>query len=123
LAADAQEVAVVFEKFFGAGAGDLGQLEFGFLGGAAGLAAFKDILFAGTGRLYHLVTGARSLVNKAVAETHRAVEDDAGLLKGEKIFVTTMRWCETLGIGRMGPMGLIGPICPMGVGRGICRIP
>jgi hypothetical protein len=55
VAADAQEVAVVFEKFFKTRAGDVGELEFCFLGGAASLAGSENVLFTGAGSLHHLV--------------------------------------------------------------------
>ena len=100
-------VAVVFEKFFKARAGDVGELEFAFPGGAAGLAGFENVLFTGAGRLYHLVPGAGALVNKAIAKTHRAVEDDTGLLKGEKVLIAAVRRREAQGLRRMGPICLI----------------
>ena len=118
MVAGAEEVAVVFEEFLEAGAGYVGEFEFGFLGSAAGLAAFEDILFAGAGGLHHLVAGAGASVDEAVAETHCAVEDDARFLEREEVFVTAVGRGEALGMGRMGrmgPIGRIGPIRPMGV--------
>ncbi len=64
-----EEVFVVEPEFFEAGAGYVGEFEFGFLGGAAGLAAFGDVLHAGTRGLDHLVVGAAALFEVAVAET------------------------------------------------------
>jgi hypothetical protein len=80
-AAGAKKVAVIFEEFLEAGAGDVGELEFGFFGCATGLAAFEDVLFARPGSLHHLVAGAGVLVHKAIAEAHRAIKDDARFLK------------------------------------------
>jgi hypothetical protein len=44
--ADAQEVPVVGEEFFEAGAGDVGQFDFHFFGSSRGHAALDDVLFA-----------------------------------------------------------------------------
>ena len=43
MASHAHEVAVVLQQFFEAGAGDVGEFEFGFLGRAAGLTALEDV--------------------------------------------------------------------------------
>ena len=45
MTASAKEVAVVFQKLLEAGAGHIQKFDFGFLGRAAGLAAFEDVLF------------------------------------------------------------------------------
>src|SRR5439155_8193300 len=44
-AAVANEVTVIFEQFLQATAGHAGELDLGFLGRAAGLAPFDDVLF------------------------------------------------------------------------------
>ena len=93
----AHEVTVIFEQFLLAGLGDTRELDFRFLGGAAGFAAFEDVLFAGTGGLHHLVVGAGSPVYKAVAEIDRGVKDDEGLVVGEQFLVAAMRRDEALG--------------------------
>jgi hypothetical protein len=92
------------------GPGDVGEFEFGFFGGAAGLAPFENVLFAGAGGLHHLVPGAGTPVDKAITETHRAVENDSGLLKREKVFIASVRRREALGPGQMGPICLIRPM-------------
>ena len=92
----AQEIAVVFEQFFEAGAGDVGEFEFHFLGGAAGLAAFEDVLFPRAGSLHHLVGGAATLVHEAAAEAHGAIIDDAGFLEGEELLVAAVSGDESL---------------------------
>ena len=92
----AHEVTVVFEQLLLAGLGDTSELDFRFLGSAAGFAAFEDVLFAGTGGLHHLVVGAGSPVDKAVAEVYRGVKDDEGLVVGEQLLVAAMRRDEAL---------------------------
>ncbi len=49
------------------------ELEFGFLGRAAGLAALGNVLHAAPRRLRHLVVRAAAPVNVTVAEPHRHV--------------------------------------------------
>jgi hypothetical protein len=96
-AAQPQEVAVVFEQFAEAGASHAGELDFGFFGSAGRLAAFKDVLFAGACGLNHLVIGAVGFFQEALAEAHRAVIDNPGLLEGEQILVATVGWDEVFG--------------------------
>ena len=64
---------VVFEEFFEAGAGNVGQLELGFLGGAAGATAFEDVLLARAGGLNHLVAGAAEAVDVGFHKTNRHI--------------------------------------------------
>ena len=103
----AHEVAIVLQQFFEAGSSDVGQLDFCFLGGAAGLAAFEDVLFAGAGSLHHLVVGAATLVYETVAEAEGGVINHERLLVGEKVLVAAMGRDETFRCwkGREGRMG------------------
>jgi hypothetical protein len=43
MAAGTENIAIVFEKFFEAGPGDVRELELGLLGSAARLAGFDDV--------------------------------------------------------------------------------
>ena len=70
----AQEIAVVFEEFFEAGACDVGEFNFGFFGGAGGLTALDDVLLSGAGSLDHLVDGPTFYESRA--EVDGAVIDD-----------------------------------------------
>ena len=97
-AAQAQEIAVVFEQFLQACAGYVGEFDFGFLGSTGCLTAFEDVLFAGARGLDHLVVCAVTLLQKALAEPHCAVIHNPGFLEGEKVFVTAMRWDEGVGL-------------------------
>lgn len=60
----------------------ISELDFGFFGNAGGFTAFKDVLLAGAGSLDHLVEGAVAFFQEALTEPHRAVINDASLLKG-----------------------------------------
>jgi hypothetical protein len=119
LAGGAQEIPVIFQQFFEAGAGDIGELDLGFLGCAAGAAAFEDVLFAGAGGLDHLVGGAAALVHEMGAKAGGGIEDDAGFAEGEQVLVAAMRREEafrgrtgrrrrTIGVGRVGRVGPVG---------------
>ena len=103
--------AIVGEKFFEAGAGDVGELEFGLLGGAGRFRAFEDVLFAGAGSLAHLVDSAVALFEKALRETEREIENNLGLLIGKQLAIIAMRREEFGGRGHIGP---IRPMCPIG---------
>jgi hypothetical protein len=89
-AVQAQEVAVVGEELFQAGARDVGQLDFGFFGGSRGHAAFDDVLLAGTSRPDHLIVGPAALADTAIAEIDGSVVDNLGLLVGEQFLVATV---------------------------------
>jgi hypothetical protein len=91
--ADAEVILIVDEEFLQAGAGDVGEFDLGFGGGLSGFAAFGDVLFAGPGGLDHLVDGAVSFFEEAVAEVVGKVEDDFGFLVGEEILVVST-WGE-----------------------------
>lgn len=90
----AEEIAVILEEFFEAGAGYVRELDLGFLGSARGLAAFDDVLLARAGGLDHLVVGAVALGEEAVAEMDRGVIDNLGFLVGEEVFVAAVRGNE-----------------------------
>ena len=62
--------------------------------------ASRMFCFTGAGGLYHLVASTGALVDKAITETHRAVENDAGLLKGEKVFIAAVGRSKAAGLGR-----------------------
>ena len=83
------------------GAGDAGEFELDFLGGAGGLAAFGNVLLAGTGSLDHLVARAVPGGEKAVAEVDCGVEDDLGFAVGQQAGVAAVRWDETVSYARL----------------------
>ena len=86
----AEEVLIVLEQFFQAGAGDAGEFELGLLGGGGGLAGFRDVLFAATGGLDHLIVSPRAAVDEAVAESDRGIENNLGGLVGFELPVPAM---------------------------------
>lgn len=90
-AADAEEVLVIDEEFFEAGAGDADEFDLHFLGGAGGHATLDDVLLAGAGGLDHLVDGAVALGEEALAEAEGEVVDDFGLAVGEEFLVVAVR--------------------------------
>jgi hypothetical protein len=90
-AAHAQKVVVVVEKFFQAGAGHVGQLDFRFLGGARRLAAFGDVLLARAGGLNHLVDDAVALAQKSLAKAVCDVVDNFSFLVGKQLAVVAVR--------------------------------
>ena len=79
--------------------GDVGELDLHFLGGAGGLAAFEDVLFAGACRLHHLVDGAVFTGEEALAETVGEIVDDLGFLVGEQLTVVAVGGDEAGGGG------------------------
>ena len=95
-----QKIARVQPQFLQAGARHVGQLEFGFFGGAAGLTALSNVLRARTRRLHHLVVRTASLLDVAVAETHGHIIDQLRHLKTLQLPVTAMRGNELLSIHR-----------------------
>src|SRR5436190_5798795 len=64
----AKKIFVIVQQFFEAGSGNVGELDFGFFGGGAGLAAFEDVLFAGASGLDHLIDGTVAFGQKFVRE-------------------------------------------------------
>jgi hypothetical protein len=64
---------------FGAKLAD--EESFGFLGRAAGLTPFQNVLFARTRGLDHLIVSAAAKIDKPLAEPHCAIEDDSGFMK------------------------------------------
>ena len=72
-AALAQEVPVVPQQFFEAGAGHPHELQLHFLGRAAHLAALTDVLVAAPRRLDHLVVSPGARVDEAATKLHRRV--------------------------------------------------
>ena len=87
----ADVVLVIFQQLLLTGPCHVGQFDFGFLGRGRGHRAFDDVLFTGTCRLHHLVNSAVALVQKAVAEKHRAGIDDERFLVREQLCVVAVR--------------------------------
>jgi len=76
-----QEVLIIQTQFLKTGASHIGELEFGFLRRAAGLASLGDILHPGTRGLYHLIMCSAALLNVTITEAHRHVIDQLSDLK------------------------------------------
>ena len=90
VAAGSEEIAVIFEEFFKAGPGDVGQLDLGLAGGSARLAAFQDILFSGTSGLDHLVVGSGTAVDELIAKEDRRIVNDAGFLERQQVLIAAV---------------------------------
>lgn len=84
LVTDPEVVVEVFEKFFQGGPSDVGEVEFHLGGGDGCFAAFEDVLFAGAGRLDHLINGAIPSFEVTLGEAEGEVVDDEGLSIGEE---------------------------------------
>lgn len=109
VASCAEVVAVVFEEFFEAGSGYVGELDFGFGGGDGGFAAFEDVLFAGTGSLDHLVDGSVGFGEVLLCEVVGEVVDDFRFAVREKFPVVAVRVKEfSVGHGEVGWLGVLG---------------
>lgn len=54
-----------------------------------------NILYAAPGRLHHLVMGAGTLIDKAVAENNRTIIGKLGSLKAAQLAKTAMLWNKT----------------------------
>jgi hypothetical protein len=104
-AAHAQEIAVVGQEFLQACPRDIGQFHFRFFGGSGNLAAFDDVLLAGSRGLHHLVAGTVAPIKEPVAETDRGVIGDLGFAEGEEVCVSAVGWDEALGHGRLKGRG------------------
>ena len=76
MVADAEVVLIVDEKFFKAGAGDIGELQLHLGRSDRCFAALGDVLFSGTGCLHHLVNGAVSTFQMFFAKAVGEVVDD-----------------------------------------------
>jgi hypothetical protein len=100
-AARAEEVAVIRKQLFETGAGHVGQFEFRFFRSAGGLAAFDNVLLAGTRGLHHLIISAIALAEEAATEIYGGVIYNLGFLVGEKFLVAAMLGNE----GRQGRKG------------------
>lgn len=85
----AEEVFVIQEQFLQAGAGHVGEAEFGLRGGGRGAAAFGDVLTVAAGGLDHLVDGTRAWVEEALAEPDGGVVDEGGGLEAGGLAVAT----------------------------------
>lgn len=79
--ADAEKVEVVIEQLFEAGAGNIGEFDFRFLGGEGGFAAFEDVFLSRAGRLNHLVNGAVAARQVFMREAKGDVVDDFRFLE------------------------------------------
>ena len=79
-----EEIFVVQNQFFQAGAGDVRELDLGFLRSARSNAAFGDILDPAPRGLHHLVVRAGALLDETVAENHCGIENQTGSLKAPK---------------------------------------
>lgn len=125
---DPQIVPVIGQKFLEARACHIGELDLGFLGSDGRLAALDDVLFAGASGLNHLIEGAISALEKALAKMDGEVVNDLRLLVGEQLAVVTV-WGEEASVhGRVcfiGPMGPMGPMGLMGLMKwewGRCKL-
>ncbi len=85
----AQEVLIVEAEFLQTGPSDIGELDLHFLRGAAGLAAFGDILYAAPGCLHHLVMSTAIAADVGVAESDGDIIAQLCDLKGFQVFVST----------------------------------
>ena len=83
----AEEVLVVEEKFFEAGAGDVHEAQLGLRGSSGGTTAFGDVLATGAGGLHHLVHEARTPVHELFAEPDGGVVDERRSLEATGIAI------------------------------------
>ena len=86
----AQKILIIEQQFAQAGAGHVGQFYFGFFGSGGGQTPLGDVLHAAPGHLHHLVMGAGTLVDKAVAEDDRTVIGKLGRLKTAQLAKTAI---------------------------------
>ena len=70
MASLAQVVFIVKAKLFKTRAGDIRQLEFGFLRRTSGLTTLRDILKTGPRGLDHLIAGAALQIYVSIAESY-----------------------------------------------------
>lgn len=98
-------VEVVFEEFFEAGFGDVGEGEFGGFAGGGGFAAFDDVLFAAAGGLLHLADGTVARLEGPADEDGGAAEDEVALAVGDESFVAAVGRDDGAGHGK-GLLGL-----------------
>jgi len=85
-----QEVFVVELELFEAGPGDVCELEFHFLRGAARLAALGDILDPASCSLHHLVVGPAALADVAVTKPDRHIVTKLRDLEALELPVSSM---------------------------------
>ena len=97
----AEVVAIIAEQFLQAAPGNIGELDFEFLGSAGYLAALGDVLVATACRLHHLIVGAGAHADEAVAKAHGGIIDDLGFLVAVELFVAAMRRDKALLMSRL----------------------
>jgi hypothetical protein len=113
----AEEVLIIAHEFFEAGAGNVGQLEFGFLGGAGGHTPLRDVACATAGGLYHLVVSARPFLNEAVAEDLGGIVDPLGRMEATQLLVAAMLGDKAVQV--VGQVGLVRRVGRVGWAGGL----
>src|SRR6185437_4687715 len=89
-AALAHKVTIIFEQFLLAGTRNSGELDFGFLGSPAGLAAFQNVLFAGTRSLNHLIVSPGFFANKPAAIINSGLKYNQRFVVGQERLVSSV---------------------------------
>jgi hypothetical protein len=114
----AEEVLIIAHEFCEAGAGNVGQLDLGLLGGAGGHAALRDVARATAGGLYHLVVSAGAFLDEAVAKDLRGIIDPLGRVVATQLLVAAMLGDEAGEVvGPVGPVRRVGRVGWGGGGR------
>src|SRR4030095_14288957 len=85
------KVLVIQPQFLQAGTGHIRELKLCFPGGAAGLAAFSDVLHTASRSLHHLIMGATALLNGAVTKAHGDVVNHPRDLEALQLPIAAMK--------------------------------
>ncbi len=88
----AQKIFVIQLQFFQAGAGHIGEFQFGLFRSACCLTSLCDVLHSTAGRLHHLVMRATALANVAITKAHSDVIHQLRDLKTLQLAVAAMLW-------------------------------
>ena len=96
MTAHTQEIDIILQQLLKARARDVHELDLGLLGGPRRHAAFHKVLLARPRCLDHLITRSAAPIHVVLAEEDRRVVNDAGLLIGKKILVSTVLRNECL---------------------------
>jgi hypothetical protein len=86
----AQEIFVIEGKFLQTRTGNIGELEFSFLGGAGGHTSLRDILHTAPRGLHHLIVSPGSLLHKKLTKDHGGIVGELRRLKAAEIPVAAV---------------------------------
>ena len=105
-----EEILVVEQQLFKAGAGNIHEAQLGLAGGCCGPGSFGDILASTTCSLHHLIDCARSRIEILFAKPMGGIINKRGGLKCSQIPIAATFSDSAHVFSSIGPICLIGRI-------------